>query len=64
MESWKFKWGVWLDPDEAGDIGSSSPVQPALTAPPGESNPALPDKVVMASTVMASAEEIYMPWKT
>jgi len=52
---------VWLDPDEAGDIGSSSPVQPALTAPPGESNPALPDKVVMASTVMASAEEIYMP---
>lgn len=44
---------MWLDPDEAGDIGSSSPVQRALTAPSGEISP-----VLLVKVVMASAEEI------
>lgn len=54
------EWGKWEDPDEAGDIEplksdeSSLPVERATLPPSEKINPALPERVVMASPEVAA----------
>lgn len=57
MESWKLKWGKWVDTDKAGDTESSWFVETALS-PPTEINPVLPDEIVMASSEGISLKDI------